>query len=294
MNLHDFEYFNVLGDLLSFTAASNYFEVSQPTITYAVKRLERYYECNLIHKDPSHRSVVLTDEGKILKIHIENILEEISLTQRAIDHSKKKQYHIGLPPIIRAKILAHFLNNDKNIKLLSNFNLEYGGSEELLCKLLSGNIEFSLIGSINPLTHSNLIVKQLYKQEFYIFVSKENPLAAFKEISFKKALDYPFVVLDESFVHMKAFKNLNEKYKNKAKIIFNFSDIHTIGQLVKSNVGITLMTDVIPLKNMSNLIKIPLIREDRQSFFVQYAYLKSTPLNSDLKELISLLDEMIN
>ena len=62
MNLHDFEYFNALGDLLSFTAVSNHFGVSQPTITYAVKRLEQYYNCNLIYKDPSHRTVVLTDE----------------------------------------------------------------------------------------------------------------------------------------------------------------------------------------------------------------------------------------
>lgn len=97
MNLHDFEYFNALGDLLSFTAVSNHFGVSQPTITYAVKRLEQYYNCNLIYKDPSHRTVVLTDEGKILKIHIESILEELALTQRAIEHSKNHQIILVFP-----------------------------------------------------------------------------------------------------------------------------------------------------------------------------------------------------
>mgnify|MGYP005983333505 CR=1 FL=1 len=292
MNLHDFEYFNALGDLLSFTAVSNHFGVSQPTITYAVKRLEQYYNCNLIHKDRSHRTVVLTDEGKILKTHVESILEELSLTEKAIEHSRKKQTHIGFPPIIRAKILAELLNDKEAMSFLSNFDLVSGGSEKLLTKLISGNIDFSLIGSTVPLMHPNLFVKLLYKREFYIFVSKDNPLATRKEISFKDTLDYPFILLDESFVHMEAFQKLNEKYKKKAKILFNFSDIQTIGQLVKSNVGITLMTDFLPFADMDSLIKIPLIPEDKQIFHVQYAYLKSAILNQDIQQLIQLLDDL--
>ena len=292
MNLHDFEYFNALGDLLSFTAVSNYFGVSQPTITYAVKRLEQYYNCDLIYKDRSHRTVVLTNEGKILKTHIENILDELALTQRAIEHSKNRQLHVGFPPIIRAKILSQLFQKKEAISFLAHFDLISGGSEELLSKLLSGHIDFSLIGSITPLSLPNLEVKRLYKREFYIFVSKENPLASRKEISFEEALEYPFILLDESFVHMEAFKNLNDKYKRKAKILLNFSDIQTIGQLVKSDVGITLMTDFLPFSDMESIVKIPLIPEDKQIFYVQYAYLKNTIIGENLQALMALLDEL--
>ena len=38
MNLRDFEYFNALGELLSFTQVATQFNVSQPTISYAMKR----------------------------------------------------------------------------------------------------------------------------------------------------------------------------------------------------------------------------------------------------------------
>ena len=50
MNLRDFEYFSFLGDVLSFTLVAKKFNVSQPSISYAVKRLEEYYGCNLIEK----------------------------------------------------------------------------------------------------------------------------------------------------------------------------------------------------------------------------------------------------
>ncbi|MBM7711765.1 LysR family transcriptional regulator [Enterococcus xiangfangensis] len=290
MNLHDFEYFNTLGNLLSFTAAAKYSGVSQPTITYAVKRLEKHYDCDLIYKDPSHRTVALTNEGKVLKMHIENILDELALIERAIEHSKNKQIPIGFPPIIRVKILTQLLQKKENIDFIANFNFISGGSEELLAKLLSGHIDFSLIGSITPLNHPNLIVKQLYEREFYIFVSKNNPLALREEISFGEALEYPFILLDENYVHMEAFRNLNEKYHKKAKILLSSSDIQTTGQLVKSNVGITLMTDFLPFADMEGLVKVPLIAEDKQTFHVQYSYLKNAFLSEKLQELILLLD----
>lgn len=136
-------------------------------------------------------------------------------------------------PIIRAKILAQLLNDKEAISFLSKFDLVSGGSEELLAKLISGSIDFSLIGSIAPLMHPNLFVKLLYQREFYIFVSKDNPLASRQEISFKEALDYPFILLDESFVHMEAFQNLNEKYKKKQKfsLIFGYPYYWPTGQL---------------------------------------------------------------
>ena len=66
MNTRDLEYFHKLAELTSFTMVAEFFGVSQPTITYAVKRLEEAYHCDLVIKDRSHRSVTLTAEGEIL------------------------------------------------------------------------------------------------------------------------------------------------------------------------------------------------------------------------------------
>ncbi|WP_032800383.1 helix-turn-helix domain-containing protein, partial [Streptococcus sobrinus] len=52
MNLKDFQYFQELAKLNSFTAVAQSFKVSQPTITYAVKRLKDYFNCDLFIKDP--------------------------------------------------------------------------------------------------------------------------------------------------------------------------------------------------------------------------------------------------
>ncbi|MFS1009902.1 LysR family transcriptional regulator [Enterococcus casseliflavus] len=292
MNIRDLEYFNALAEMLSFTQVAHKFAVSQPTVSYAVKRLEEHYGCDLIAREASHRSISLTTEGEILKAHAQYILDEFLTLDRAIDHAKNNRTHIGLPPIIRSKVFSKLLDEKEIIRFISNFHLVSGGSNELLSKLLSGKIDFSLLGSVNPLVHPNLQVKLLHQQEFFIFVSKENPLAEKKEISFEEAAEYPFILLEKGYTHMRAFQNLSEKSKKKPEVPFYFSDVQTIGQLVSSNIGITLMTEFPVFQEMEGLVKIPLVPEDKEIFYIQYAYLKSAMLNQEVQKLIRILDEL--
>ena len=292
MNIRDLEYFNALAEMLSFTQVAHKFAVSQPTVSYAIKRLEEHYGCDLIAREASHRSISLTTEGEILKAHAQYILDEFVTLDRAIDHAKNNRTHIGLPPIIRSKVFSKLLDEKEIIRFISKFHLVSGGSNELLSKLLSGKIDFSLLGSVNPLVHPNLQVKLLHQQEFFIFVSKENPLAEKKEISFEEAAEYPFILLEKGYTHMRAFQNLSEKSKKKPEVPFYFSDVQTIGQLVSSNIGITLMTEFPVFQEMEGLVKIPLVPEDKEIFYIQYAYLKSAMLNQEVEKLIRILDEL--
>lgn len=292
MNIRDLEYFNALAEMLSFTQVAHKFAVSQPTVSYAIKRLEEHYGCDLIAREASHRSISLTTEGEILKAHAQYILDEFVTLDRAIDHAKNNRTRIGLPPIIRSKVFSKLLDEKEIIRFISNFHLVSGGSNELLSKLLSGKIDFSLLGSVNPLVHPNLQVKLLHQQEFFIFVSKENPLAEKKEISFEEAAEYPFILLEKGYTHMRAFQNLSEKSKKKPEVPFYFSDVQTIGQLVSSNIGITLMTEFPVFQEMEGLVKIPLVPEDKEIFYIQYAYLKSAMLNQEVQKLIRILDEL--
>ncbi len=292
MNIRDLEYFKALAEMLSFTQVAHKFAVSQPTVSYAVKRLEEHYGCDLIAREASHRSISLTTEGEILKAHAQYILDEFLTLDRAIDHAKNNRTHIGLPPIIRSKVFSKLLDEKEIIRFISNFHLVSGGSNELLSKLLSGKIDFSLLGSVNPLVHPNLQVKLLHQQEFFIFVSKENPLAEKKEISFEEAAEYPFILLEKGYTHMRAFQNLSEKSKKKPEVPFYFSDVQTIGQLVSSNIGITLMTEFPVFQEKEGLVKIPLVPEDKEIFYIQYAYLKSAMLNQEVQKLIRILYEL--
>ena len=292
MNLRDFEYFSFLGDVLSFTLVAKKFNVSQPSVSYAIKRLEEYYGCNLIEKSSLHRSILLTREGQIVKKQLTHILEEFKIIEKAIEHAKQQKVYVGFPTLIKTRVFSKIFKSEDNVDLISNFELISGSSTDLLTKLLSGQLELSLLGSVTPIEHPDLNVKLLYKYEFKIYVSEENPLAKKSQITFEEALAYPFILLEDGLSHTQAFDHLNDKHQGKAKVLLHFSDINTIGQLVKSNVGITLMTPYLPFQNMKGMVEISLVPEDREMFYVQYAFLKKSIINENFSKLIKILDNL--
>ena len=77
MNLKDFYYFLDLSQQQSFTGVAQKHGISQPSVSYAIKRLEKEFHCQLIVHDPSHRTFKLTPQGEILLRHIQKVLPEI-------------------------------------------------------------------------------------------------------------------------------------------------------------------------------------------------------------------------
>lgn len=290
MNLKDFQYFQELAKLNSFTAVAQSFKVSQPTITYAVKRLEEYFACDLFVKDPSHRSVILTQQGQILAQHIETILEEVSRLQKEIERANQAEIKIGFPPIIQARILSQLIGRGADLSFLSAFSMVGDGSLDLLQELVVGDLDFSLLGSLRTLDHPKLVTKELYQRSFYIMVSEKHPLAKKKSLSFQEVLNESFILLDEGHTHLEAFNQLNEKYHNQAKVLLKLSEVSMIGQLVRENLGLTFLTDFVLFSDIEGLVKIPLVPEDNFTFHVSYAYPKAAVLADATQRLIELLE----
>jgi DNA-binding transcriptional LysR family regulator len=74
MNFRDLTYFDALATLKNYTAVAQQFNVSQPTITYAIKRLEDELNTQLLIRDHSHHQIELTANGRQLEQHVTIIL----------------------------------------------------------------------------------------------------------------------------------------------------------------------------------------------------------------------------
>ncbi|WP_019789037.1 LysR substrate-binding domain-containing protein, partial [Streptococcus sobrinus] len=135
-----------------------------------------------------------------------------------------------------------------------------------------------------------LVTKELYQRSFYIMVSEKHPLAQKESLSFQEVLSESFILLDEGHTHLEAFKQLNEKYHNQAKVLLKLSEASMIGQLVRENLGITFLTDFVLFSDIEGLVKIPLVPEDNFTFHVSYAYPKAAVLADATQRLIELLE----
>lgn len=223
MNLKDLQYFYDLCQLQSYTEVAKQHKVSQPSISYAIKRLEEYFNCKLIHHDPSHRSFKLTPQGQILLKHTELILPEVISTRKEINRSLAQYSTVGFPPIIIQYLFAALNEKDK-FDFLKKIRPIRGGSVELLNLLLKGGLNASLLGLIEPLNYPSIETHELFHKELYVVLSKNHPFATVPSLAFEELVDQSFILLDEHFVHLKAFEMLNQKHQNKAEIFFKTDD----------------------------------------------------------------------
>ena len=288
MNFKDLEYFQRLVREKSFTKVANAFHVSQPTITYAVKRLEDELGAELVYRDQSHKQLIITQAGIVLSRHISNILKEVTIAVTEIDRLKEDTLDFGLPPIIGnfyfPKLSSYLFKND----LMSHIHLVDGGSRDLYGLLRRGKIDLALLGSTQPIRDDDLTSEILIEKRFMIVVSPNHPLATRKEISFSELKDEPFVLLNEHYVHPTAFKKMAQQAHFEPQIIYQNSNLNILKGMIREQIGIGFLTEL-AISPEDNLVMIPITDQPQPTFMislVQREQVLDSTLRGQLIELI--------
>ena len=100
MDTKSLEYYHKLVEEKNFSKVAEFFEVSQPTITLAIKRLENEYQTKFFLRDRSHKELILTKDGKQFDRHVVTILNELEIARKEISRNQEQMIRLGLPPII--------------------------------------------------------------------------------------------------------------------------------------------------------------------------------------------------
>lgn len=291
MNLKDLYYFYDLSNLQSFTAVARKNGVSQPSISYAIKRLEKEFHCQLLVHDPSHRTFKLTPQGDILLRHVKKALPEIQGAQKEILRSISPYDTIGFPPLIIDYLVRKEPAFIENVSALRNIHPIQEGSIELLNLLSKGELDASFIGSLEPIIDKRFSVKTLMTSDLYYILPSGHSLADKEAIAFSDVLNENFIILDEHFVHLNAFQHLNNQYHHAATPFFQTDDINLLKQLLRKKIGISLLSEIAITKEDKDLISIPMVKEERMSLYVSLLTLKETNLHPEVE---NFFQELLN
>ena len=291
MNLKDLYYFYDLSNLQSFTEVARKNGVSQLSISYAIKRLEKEFHCQLLVHDPSHRTFKLTPQGDILLRHVKKALPEIQGAQKEILRSISPYDTIGFPPLIIDYLVRKEPAFIENVSALRNIHPIQEGSIELLDLLSKGELDASFIGSLEPIIDKRFSVKTLMTSDLYYILPSGHSLADKEAIAFSDVLNENFIILDEHFVHLKAFQHLNNQYHHAATPFFQTDDINLLKQLLRKKIGISLLSEIAITKEDKDLISIPMVKEERMSLYVSLLTLKETNLHPEVE---NFFQELLN
>ncbi|EOA3455518.1 LysR family transcriptional regulator [Enterococcus hirae] len=288
MNTRDIEYYVQIVKQKNFTKVAKYFQVSQPTITYALKRLEKELDAVLITRDRSHHELVITPAGKQLFIHAQSILQEIKMAKAEITQLQKKKLRFGMPPIIGneyfPKLSSYFIKS----QLMDQIEITDGGSRDLYGMIHQGRIDLAILGSTQPIIDQKLEIELLLDKRFMIVVAPTHPFADRQTISFSDLTAEQFVLLNEHYVHPAAFKKLAKQAHIEPKLVYQSNDLAILKSMIRENIGIGFLTEI-AIHPEDHLVSIPLSDQLQPHFLISLAKRTQqipTPLQENVVEVI--------
>ncbi|EOI6539630.1 LysR family transcriptional regulator [Enterococcus hirae] len=288
MNTRDIEYYVQIVKQKNFTKVAKYFQVSQPTITYALKRLEKELDAVLITRDRSHHELVITPAGKQLFIHAQSILQEIKMAKAEITQLQKKKLRFGMPPIIGneyfPKLSSYFIKS----QLMDQIEITDGGSRDLYGMIHQGRIDLAILGSTQPIIDQKLEIELLLDKRFMIVVAPTHPFADRQTISFSDLTAEQFVLLNEHYVHPAAFKKLAKQAHIEPKVVYQSNDLAILKSMIRENIGIGFLTEI-AIHPEDHLVSIPLSDQFQPHFLISLAKRTQqipTPLQENVVEVI--------
>ncbi|WP_195701159.1 LysR family transcriptional regulator [Companilactobacillus futsaii] len=285
MNLKDYQYFKKLSELKNFSDTASFFGVSQPTITYSLKRLEDTYGLSLVKRKSFANSLSLTYAGRQLLMHIDRILLENDLISDDMERIKREKIVMGWPPIITNYVIPKVFDRLRDADLLNSIIPIADGSGELLDKLKNGEIDLSLLGT-TILPQENHLDYQLIKERHFKFIA-----AADRDVSKVKTIEdlfaEDFISLNEGSVHNLVLQRMIERYNVTPHTLFQTSDYRLMLSLVKENKGISFVTET-AIQGVSGIQEIKLSDIQLPPFYILFVYRHNMVGNETLAQLMHI------
>jgi len=165
----DLIYFQGIANELHFSHAAKKMNVTQPSLTMAVRRLEDLLNTTLFIRHA--QGVTLTRSGQKLLVEVEKLLlswENIVSDITEINQCEKGKVTIGchstLAPFM-SSMVANLLTKHPGMEI----NFHHDSSIKIMDNVLQGKVDMGLV--IDPRHHSSIILQLLTYTEFAFWVS---------------------------------------------------------------------------------------------------------------------------
>lgn len=197
MDLKQIRYFLNLAETLNFTEAARLSDVSQPTLTKAIQRLEEELGGSLVYRDG--KDTRLTELGRTIRVELDKIvaseMRARELAERIVNEDRAVA-RIGVAQTIGARLVMRFL---------AGFFQEMPRVEVILEPIDPAHApELVLAGAFDAcfcidcrVSNPKLDVAHLYREELRLAVGCSHPLADAVEVPRGVIADQPYIDRDK-------------------------------------------------------------------------------------------------
>ncbi|MGA3419294.1 LysR family transcriptional regulator [Lactiplantibacillus plantarum] len=255
MNIKDLYYFQRLISTQSYTQTAADFHVSQPTISQAIKRLERHFQVTLFFRQAKTKALVLTPSGQQLLLAANDIINNWQHVNESISHLRQHTLRFGIEPSVSEHYLPALTKPIIEQDLLSSVHTVEMGANQLVKQVLAGQLDLAISGNLDQTLDERLAVTPLWPFKFRILANAAHPLAKAEHPTFAEALKSPFVLLNATYLNKLVFRQLAEQLSIEPQVLFESDSSTLIKGLVKENLALGFISDITTPND--GLVEIP-------------------------------------
>ncbi len=166
--MDDIRYFSVVSETLNFTRASEKLGITQPTLSYAIKRLENELGGELFIR--LKNGVRHTELGEAFLDQAGKVLFEWEQAKKiAVDQKSTVSgtFSLGMHTSVALYSMEHFLPELTKKYPQLEFEFQHGLSREMTEQVVSWKLDFGLV--VNPKPHPDLVIKEICKDRVTLF-----------------------------------------------------------------------------------------------------------------------------
>lgn len=252
----DLMYFLEVANLCNLSRASENLNISQPSLTLAMQRLEHCVGTSIFirHK----KGMTLTKAGKQLLAHARQLLqhwEHLKAQTLASVNEVQGNFTIGCHTSVAICLLPKFLTQLMNEHPQLHITLQHDISRRITEKVINLTIDIGMV--VNPVKHPDVVIKKLDVDKFTLWrSSNDNKI---QQLESKKAILLCDPELFQTQALLKAMRKLNMHYDR----IVPSSSFEVIAELTQKGCGVGILPSKIARKyNLKTPPKAPTYNDE--------------------------------
>lgn len=196
-NLELYKAFHAVARTGSITKAAELLYITQPSVSYTIKKLEEQLDVSLFIRNP--KGVRLTIEGEALYRHVAEGMESLQVGEKAIEQLKKLQHgevKIGTSDTLCKYFLLPYLGKFHSQYADINIHLSHGKTPDIVGWLREGRIDCGIVHL--PVNKNWFDVIEIADIQDCFVVGERYKYLSEGVVTLKDVFDHPMTVLSKN------------------------------------------------------------------------------------------------
>ena len=266
MTLQQLKYVVTVAEQGSISGAAKELFISQPSLTNAIKELEKEMQITIFNR--TNKGIIVSGEGDVFLAYARQVLEQADLLKEKFLNVKKQSPRFSVSCQHYSFAVNAFVDLIKEYDADQySFIIRETQTGEIIEDVASGKSEIGVLYLsehnedviLKLIKNNQLKFEEMFVAEPHVFICKDHPLAEKEMISMEDLQPYPYLVYEQgnnnSFYFSEEFISMLDFPK-----IIQVRDRATLFNLVIGLNGFTVSSGVIDHKlNGSGIIAKPLL-----------------------------------